>query len=407
MAKQDTQTLKGFRDILPDEVWKRQWLKTILTFVFENWGFEPIETPTLEPLEIFEGQVGEDEKLFYKFKDYGDRNVALRYDQTVPTVRFLGNNLNELTFPFKRYQIAPVFRAEKPQKGRFREFIQADIDIFGVESNIADAETIAICIDVCKQIGFEDFVIKVNSRSLMKDFPYEAIVAIDKLEKIGEKGVIKDMMAKGISKRDATKYLDKINNLEPNAEIDTIFEYLKSSGYSDKNYQFSPTLARSFSYSEGPIWEIIVSDYSAGSIGGGERYDGMVKKITGKDIPATGVAFGFERTLEAAIEQGLVPDFSKSTPVLVTVFNSDYLQDSLKVASELRDNDINAFSYTDPGAKLSKQLKYADKKNFNWTILFGPEEKKNKKIQLKNMATQSQEMLSLEDAIKKISKSKK
>lgn len=393
------QTLKGFQDILPKEARARSYIKDIMVTVFEKWGYSPIETPTLEPLEIFEGQVGEDEKLFYKFKDYGGRDVALRYDQTVPTVRFLSSNFNELTFPFKRYQIAPVFRAEKPQKGRFREFTQADVDIFGVDSPTADAEAIAISIDVCKEIGFDNFKILINSRSLMKDFPYEAIVSIDKLEKIGEKGVTADMIKKGISEKDSKNFLNAIKNLMPNEEIKKIFEYLKSSGYDEKNYEFCPTLARSFSYSQGPIWEIVVEGYSGGSVGGGERYDGMVEKLTGKQIPATGVAFGLERVVDAANEANLLPDFNEDESVLVTVFNEDTYDKSLEIASELRSYDIAAYVYPDSTTKLEKQLKYANKTSIRWVIIIGPEEIASDKVKLKDMEDGKQEMLSLDNAV--------
>src|SRR3989338_3602355 len=184
MTKQNIQLLKGFRDFLPEEARKRAWLRTKMVSVFEKWGYEPLETPTLEPLELFTGQIGEEEKLFFKFKDQGDRDVALRYDQTVPTCRVIGQYGNQLTFPFKRYQIQPAFRSEKPQKGRYREFTQVDADIFGVKTPDADAETIALSLDIYKQLGFKRAVVRINSRALFKDMPYEAIVSIDKIKKI-------------------------------------------------------------------------------------------------------------------------------------------------------------------------------------------------------------------------------
>src|SRR3989344_9234868 len=162
------QTLKGFKDFLPEEARERAWLRKKMIEVFELWGYEPLESPTLEPLELFEGEIGEDEKLFYKFEDYGGRKVALRYDQTLPTARIVGQYLDKIILPFKRYQIQSNFRAEKPQKGRFREFVQADIDIYGIASPLADAEAIAVSIDLYKKLGFENVIAKINSRSLMK-----------------------------------------------------------------------------------------------------------------------------------------------------------------------------------------------------------------------------------------------
>ena len=403
MSKNKMQTLKGFRDFLPTEARKRAWLRSKMIEVFERYGYEPLETPALEPLELFEGEIGEDEKLFYKFEDAGGRKVALRYDQTVPTVRVIGQYLNELTLPFRRYQIQSCFRAEKPQKGRFREFVQADIDIYGVASPIADAEAILVSIDLYRSLGFEDIIAYINNRDLMKDIPYTAISAIDKLDKIGEEGVTQEMIAKGMTGAKAKEYLEKIRNIKPDGTLETIFNYLRASGVSEKNYQFKPTLARSFSYSEGPIWEMVVPGYTAGSVGGGERYDGMMKRITGFDVPATGIAFGFDRTLEAAEQMGLTPKMKNSADVLVSVFNNDLLLQSIKVAQRLRDEGLAVEIYPDPEVKLEKQLKYADKKGIKKVIIIGPDEAKEEKVVIKNMQSGEQVKLDISSLIEKLS----
>ena len=403
MSKNKMQTLKGFRDFLPTEARKRAWLRSKMIEVFERYGYEPLETPALEPLELFEGEIGEDEKLFYKFEDAGGRKVALRYDQTVPTVRVIGQYLNELTLPFRRYQIQSCFRAEKPQKGRFREFVQADIDIYGVASPIADAEAIAVSIELYRSLGFEDVIAYINNRDLMKDIPYTAISAIDKLDKIGEEGVTQEMIAKGMTGAKAKEYLEKIRNIKPDGTLETIFNYLRASGVSEKNYQFKPTLARSFSYSEGPIWEMVVPGYTAGSVGGGERYDGMMKRITGFDVPATGIAFGFDRTLEAAEQMGLTPKMKNSADVLVSVFNNDLLFQSIKVAQKLRDEGLIVEIYPDPEVKLEKQLKYADKKGIKKVIIIGPDEAKEEKVVIKNMQSGEQVKLDISSLIEKLS----
>ena len=402
MSKNKMQTLKGFRDFLPTEARKRAWLRSKMIEVFERYGYEPLETPALEPLELFEGEIGEDEKLFYKFEDAGGRKVALRYDQTVPTVRVIGQYLNELTLPFRRYQIQSCFRAEKPQKGRFREFVQADIDIYGVASPIADAEAILVSIDLYRSLGFEDIIAYINNRDLMKDIPYTAISAIDKLDKIGEEGVTQEMIAKGMTGAKAKEYLEKIRNIKPDGTLETIFNYLRASGVSEKNYQFKPTLARSFSYSEGPIWEMVVPGYTAGSVGGGERYDGMMKRITGFDVPATGIAFGFDRTLEAAEQMGLTPKMKNSADVLVSVFNNDLLLQSIKVAQRLRDEGLAVEIYPDPEVKLEKQLKYADKKGVEKVIIIGPDEAREEKVVIKNMQSGEQEKLDINSLIEKL-----
>ncbi len=402
MTNIKVQTLKGFRDFLPEEVRKRDWLKKQMVKVFEKWGYEPLETPTLEPLELFAGQIGEDEKLFYKFKDAGDRDVALRYDQTVPTCRVIGEYFGQIIFPFRRYQIQPAFRAEKPQKGRFREFLQSDIDIFGVASPLADAEIIAVTLDLYRSLGFKEVIALINSRDLLISIPYPAIASIDKLKKIGEEAVINEMQAKGIAIDEGKKYLEYIKNLEPNDSIKTIFNYLEQSGFTQDWYQFEPTLARSFSYSEGPIWEIVIPGYSGGSVGGGERYDGLVKKISGRDIPGTGIGIGFDRTLEALEELKLLPRFETSSKVLVTVFSKELKQKSLKISSQLRSSDINTELWLDPNSKLEKQLKYADQKGIPFVVIIGPNESQQNQATLKNLQNKTQETLTLDDAIQKL-----
>lgn len=394
------QTLKGFRDFLPSEVYKRNWVKDIMVKTAERWGFEAIETPTLEPYSLFEGEVGEDEKMFYKFKDLGGREVMLRYDQTVPTCRFVANNQSNLVFPFKRYQIQSVFRAENTQKGRYREFTQFDLDIFGIKSPTADAEIMAENLETYFAIGFKKPIIIFNNRDLMKNLPYEAIVAIDKLKKIGENGVIEDMVKKGISKTKAKEYFDFVKNIKPDETIKIITNYLTSYGFNKNNFSFEPTLARSFSYSQGPIWEIVIEDYKVGSVGGGERYDGMMKRLTGLDIPATGIAFGFDRTVEAADQLGLIDNYQTKTDILVTIFSTELLENSIKIAKILRENNINTEIYPDPTTKLEKQLKYADKKQIPYVVIIGQDEVKNNYVTLKNLKTKEQRQVTMNEVCK-------
>lgn len=404
MQKQNVQTLKGFRDILPEMAAKRQWVKAKMVQVAERWGYAPIETPTLEPLSLFTGEIGEDEKLFYKFTDNGGREVMLRYDQTVPICRFVAANQNELTFPFRRYQVQSVFRAENPQKGRYREFTQFDLDIFGVKDATADAEVIAENLDTYLTLGFKKPVIIFNNRDLMKDIPYEAIVAIDKLKKIGQDGVTADMVKKGIDKSQAQKYFDYVQNITPDETVKTIIDYLENAGYGSEFYRFEPTLARSFSYSQGPIWEIVIEDYAVGSVGGGERYDGMMERLTGLAMPATGVGFGFDRTVEAADQLGLIP-ISQSTRVLATIFTPTLQGLALQVAQKLRAAGINTELYPDANTKLDKQLKYADKKGIPYALVLGTDEVGKGVVTLKNLSTREQQTLPLEQVVKLLSNS--
>lgn len=388
-----TQALKGFRDFLPQAALKRNWLKNKIVSVFENWGYDPLETPTLEPLELFAGQIGEDEKLFFKFTDNGGREVALRYDQTVPTCRVVGQYQNEISFPFRRYQIQPAFRAENTQKGRYREFIQCDADIFGIDSPVADAEVIALSLSIYKAIGFSSVKVLVNDRSLLKDLPYTAIVALDKLPKIGKVGVLAEMVKKGISSEQAQEYLDLVSKLQPNETLKTIFACLKAYGFDESWFQFEPTLARSFSYSTGPIWEVIVPELGGNSVLGGERFDNLVEKISGQKIPGTGFGLGFDRTLEAAEQLGLVPDFNTKTQVLVTVFSPDLLGASVKLASQIRELGFAVELYPDDQAKLNKQLKFANQKGIPYVAILGEDENKSGQFTLKNMSSGEQQTL--------------
>ncbi len=403
MTIKNPQTLKGFRDFLPEEALQRKWLENKIRQVFEKWGYDPLETPTLEPLEIFEGEIGEDEKLFYKFKDLGNRDVALRYDQTIPVCRVIAQYNQQLPMPFKRYQIQPAFRAEKPQQGRYREFLQADADIFGLETPLADAETIALSLDIYRELGFPQAVALINDRNLYKDIPYPAIAAIDKIKKIGEEKVLKEMEKKGIALNKGKQFLNYIKNLKPNQTIKTILNYLKAYGFSPAWFKFEPSIARSFSYSTGPIWEIEIPGFKAGSVLGGERYDKIVKNISGQDIPGTGFGLGFDRTFEAAKQFNLIPKIKTSTKALITVFNPKLLQISLKTARKLRDSNINTEVYTKTNQNLNKQIKYADKKGIPYIIVIGPDEAKEDKLTLKDMKTGKQEVLSLEQAAARLS----
>ena len=394
------QTLKGFRDFLPEEAIKRQYLKDKIKQVFELYGYDPIETPALEYLETFAGQIGEGEQLFYKFKDLGGRWVALRYDQSVPVARVMAQYPDKINLPFKRYQIQPVWRADKPQKGRYREFVHCDADIFGVSGPEADAEVIALSMDIYKYLGFQEIRALINDRSLYKGIPYPVIIAIDKLKKIGQEGVTQAIVKKGYPQKQAQKYLEKVTNFKPNETIKAIFAYLKAAGFPTSWYQFEPTLARSFSYSTGPIWEIEIPGFGTSSVLGGERFDKLIGSFSKKDVPATGFGLGFDRTLEAMEQFNLIPNPKTKTRVLVTVFSSNLLEESIKITSKLRTTGINTDLYPEPGEKLDKQLKYADKKGIAYAIILGPEEIKKNVVTLKNLENRTQKISTIEKIIK-------
>ena len=401
----EPRTLPGFRDFLPLEAQKRQWLRGKLTEILQSWGYDPIETPTLEYLELFSGQIGDDEKLFFKFEDQGGRQVALRYDQTVPSVRVVAQYQNQIVKPFKRFQIQSTFRAEKPQKGRYREFVQCDADIFGDPSPYADAEVIALSLDIYRQLGFKQAKVLINDRTLLKDLPYEALVAIDKIKKIGEENVIREMQSKGLDLKNARAYLRLIKELKPNETIKVIFEYLKSYGFDESWYEFDPTIARSFAYSQGPIWEVVTPEYNGGSVLGGERYDGLFKSLYGVEMSGTGFGLGFDRTLEAADQLELVPTKKTASQVLVSVFSKGLFNKSIEITKILRDQLINAETYPNPLTKLDKQLKYADQKGIPFVVIIGPDEAKNNLVTLKNLLTKTQITATLDECVRSLTRS--
>jgi len=394
------QLLKGFRDFLPQEVIKRNYLRKKIEAVFNLYGFQPIETPALEYLETFSGNIGADEKLFFNFEDQGGRKVALRYDQTVPTCRFVAQNKNELTFPFKRYQIQTVWRSEKPQKGRYREFLQCDADIFGISGYEADAEMIALSLGIYKKLGFEKYIVKINDRSIFQDIPYPVVVAVDKLAKIGHEKVIEEIVRKGYSQDQAIKILDKISKSQPTEPINKIMTYLSSLNFTKENYLFEPTLARSFNYSSGIVWEVVIPGFESGSVLGGERYDKLMDCFQNQNLPATGFGLGFDRTFEAMEQFKLFPENQATTKVLVTVFSPELFNESIIVAAFLRDHDINTDLYLNPTVKLDKQLKYADKNKIAYVIIIGPAEAEKNIVKLKNMNTGEQKELTIKESIK-------
>lgn len=389
------QTLKGFRDFLPKDAKKREYVINTLKAVFESYGFEPLETPSLEYEEILAGKYGEEgDKLMYKFIDNGERKVALRYDQTVPLARVVAQYQNDLPMPFKRYQVQNVWRAENTQKGRYREFMQCDIDTVSSPSLTADAEIIACALECVKKLGFQNAKVLVNDRSIFNDFKPTVVSAIDKWDKIGRDGVLKELLQKGFDKQGAEKLLNNFDDKVPPPNIERLFDLLKNYGIEkDKEVVFKSRLARGLDYYTSTIFEIEIEGYKGGSVAGGGRYDNLIGIFAGKQIPAVGIAFGFDRIIEAMEELGLFPAGLDVTKVLVTDTNE---KKALQIAEELRKNGINAEVYLDE-KDLEKQLKYADKKDIPFSIIFDKEE-----LILKDMIRRTQETLTLEEIIKKI-----
>jgi len=418
MTKITPKTLKGFRDFLPLEARKRQYVINTLKEVFERYGFEPLETPVLEYEEILAGKYGDEgDQLMYRFEDNGKRRVAMRYDQTVPTARVVAQYGSAsspqgaplLPIPFKRYQIQPVWRAENTQKGRYREFVQCDIDTIGIDSALSDAEIIATAVEFCKKLGFKNFKVLINDRKVFEKLSTQAIITIDKLKKIGEDGVCEELVKKQIvgSTAEAKITLQELLDREPTERLIEIFKALEQLGVDQDVVEFSPTLARGLNYYTGMIFEIEVADYPVGSICGGGRYDELIGMFADRQIPAVGLALGFDRTIEAMEALGLFPtDVEKSsTQVLVTIFSEDLKQKSLEIASKLRNENINAEIYLGEIKEknaLEKQLKYADAKAIPYVIILGQKEIEKNSLTLRNMQTREQEEGSLDEILQKL-----
>ncbi len=382
----EPKTLKGFRDFLPKEARKRQYVIETLKKVFESYGFEPLETPALELEEILMGKYGEEgDKLMYRFKDNGDRNVAMRYDQTVPLSRVIAQYTNDLPMPFKRYQIQNVWRAENTQKGRYREFLQCDIDIAGTNSYLSDNEVLYTVISCLTTLGFQNFKVLVNDRHVFEGMDNRAIIIIDKLKKIGEEGVKSELRNAGLDEG----LLEKVRNSKPTENLEKILG-------SQKNYVFfEPTLARGLDYYTGLIVEVEIEGFDAGSVGGGGRYDGLIGMFSGQDIPAVGFAFGFDRLLEAMEANNLFPKDLTTSRFLV--INQNENQETVSnIVNVLRAKGVNAELYLDFNSKIDKQFKFAEKKNIKFIAI--PLENNQVEIRTKSQAGEIvKKTVSLED----------
>ncbi len=402
------QTLKGFRDFLPKEAISRQYLINKIKSIFERFGFDPLETPALEYAETLLGKYGDEaDKLLYLFEDRGKRKVGLRYDQTVPLARVIAQYQN-LPKPFKRYQIQPVWRADNTQKGRFREFMQCDIDTVGVGGIYADAEIISCVLNIMENLGFKKYSMRINDRRIFQlyNLSSKAAIALDKTDK-GPIAFIKQLMSEGKTNQEADELFNKIVNNPQPKEIKELFLLLKNINYKEgRNYDFwfDPTLIRGLDYYTSFIFELRIEDYGVLSVGGGGRYDKLIGQFTSQDAPAVGFAFGFDRLLEAMKLLNLLPNEITSTKILVTVFSDDLLKKSISIANELRNNNINTDINLDTDLRLDKQLKYANKKGIPYVIIIGPEEVKNNVVKLKDMKTGEQITLTTKELINKLCK---
>lgn len=404
MSKELPQILKGFRDYLPQEQAARGKIKAKISEVFERFGFLPLDTPALEPYELFKGKIGEDEKLIYKFQDLGDREVALRYDLTVPLIRVI-SQYNDLPKPFKRYQMANVWRADKPQKGRYREFMQCDIDIVGSTSKLADAEVVAALYSAYTNLEVGTFEVRINDRSLVDTALAELgvdkekirgfIRTMDKIEKIGEEKAIEALVEQGFANDILGKYKEVMDRISG-----VYFEELREilSGMGVDNIRFDKYLMRGQDYYTGIIFEFLLKEKPEfGSLGGGGRYDNMIGDITGTPTPAVGGSIGFDRMFAALEELGVI---APQTAAEVMVFNLDasLIPQYLNIVTNLRAAGLDAEIYYEP-VKLDKQFKYTEAKNIQVGVLMGTDEAGKREVNVKNLKTKEQKTVDLDDLV--------
>jgi histidyl-tRNA synthetase len=441
-----TKPARGMRDFLPADVRRREYVIRVIKEVYERYGFEPLETPAVENIETLTGKYGEEgNQLIYKIlkrgvhESTGEADLALRYDLTVPLARVVAEYREQLPKFFKRYQIQPVWRADRPARGRFREFYQCDVDVLGSRSMIVETEICAAAVEALTKLGFRDFKLRLNHRQVLTGVletagvPLNkhdsALVAIDKLDKIDAQGVTRELTAREIEKSAADSlinFFDGLSSLEHAAELHasedpekqsealnaavlgrlvefvganelgargieelrSILRYAAAAGVASK-IEIDPTLARGLSYYTGAIMEITVKDLP-GSLGGGGRYDNLVGMFAGSDVPACGFSLGLERIIVVMTERAMFPkDVGRSSEVMVAIWNEATIEESLAIAAQLRARGVRVEIYPEPD-KLAKQFKYAAAVQVPFVVVIGEVEKEKDEVAIKNMLTGEQ-----------------
>lgn len=429
------------RDFLPEDVRRRQFVIGVIADVYQKYGFEPLETPAVENLETLQGKYGEEgDRLIFKIlkrgegAETGQADLALRYDLTVPLARVVAEYRGKLPKFFKRYQVQPVWRADRPQKGRFREFYQCDVDAIGSLSMAVEAELLSAAADVFVRLGFKDFQIVVNHRRLLNAVLAQAgvpsalhgpvLVIMDKADKIGVDGVRKELAEKGLPEAVATTLLDRLSGVPPAnlaewmgqqsaalnddgkaaiEDLRQIFALCQSTS-AGPHLVLDRSLARGLSYYTGPIFEIRVPDL-AGSLGGGGRYDNLIGMFSGEHIPASGISLGLERILVVMGERKMFPESVVSTPadVMVVQWFANRTNMYLTFATELRDAGLRVELYPDApvedGKKVGdRQFKYASARGIPFVAVIGGDELANGTVAIKNMQTGEQVAVPREQA---------
>jgi histidyl-tRNA synthetase len=448
---------KGTRDFSPAEMAKRNFIFDIIKGVFRKYGYQQIETPSMENLSTLTGKYGDEgDKLIFKILNSGDflakadeqalstRNSnqatasisekALRYDLTVPFARYVVQHQNEITFPFKRFQVQPVWRADRPQKGRYREFYQCDADVVGSASLLNEAEFIMIYDEALSLLGLKDFSIKINNRKILSgiaevidknDSIIDMTVAIDKLDKIGFDSVVKELLERGFTQANIDhiepiimlqgtndEKLASLRNALKNSsiglqgcdEIQTVFDYVAACKPLTAKLELDITLARGLNYYTGAIFEVKTNEVAMGSIGGGGRYDDLTGMFGLKGLTGAGISFGADRIYDVLEELNLFPQLAEqSTQVLICCFDEQGEKYGLPLLQNLRGQNINAELYP-AGAKIKKQMEYANNKQIPYTILIGSDEMQSSLLTFKNMESGKQEKLTAAAILQKLGK---
>lgn len=447
---------KGTRDFSPAEMAKRNYIFDTIKSVFRKYGYQQIETPSMEKLSTLTGKYGDEgDKLIFKILNNGDflgdggisesnmtadskkllpliAEKALRYDLTVPFARYVVMHQNEITFPFKRFQVQPVWRADRPQKGRYREFYQCDADVVGSASLLNEAEFVMIYDEALSKLGLKDFTIKINNRKILSgiaelidksDNIVDLTVAIDKIDKIGLDGVTKELLERGFSEADIEKIKpvillegsndqklaslrealkDSATGLKGCDEVETVFNYIANCPLKTAHLELDITLARGLNYYTGAIFEVKTNEVQMGSIGGGGRYDDLTGMFGLKDLTGVGISFGADRIYDVMEELNLFPETTnQSTKVLICCFDAEGEKYALPVLKLLRDSNINSELFP-AGTKIKKQLDYANAKQVPYTIMIGSDEMQSGLLTFKDMNSGTQEKLSVEQILGKL-----
>ena len=426
---------RGMRDILPEQMIRRQYVIDVIRGVFEEFGFEPLQTPAIELSEILMGKYGPDaEKLIYHAEHSGGKEeISLRYDLSVPLCRLIAM-YPELPKPFKRYQIAPVWRAERPQKGRYREFFQCDADTVGSPSMLADAETLNVIYDILTRLGFKKFIMNVNDRKIITGIgqfsgvPEELLGglyrSIDKLEKIGLDGVREELgtnaipvdvidrllnllRIEGKNKSVLTDLRNQLSDypvaLEGIAELDEIIGYLEALGIPEAYYRVNFSMVRGLEYYTGPIYETTIEEPRMPSITGGGRYDELAGMFANRSYPATGTTIGIERIIDAMEEMDIFPpDVGKTVAqVLVSLFDESLADESLKMANTLRKAGLKAELYFEKD-RLGNQIGYARSRGIPYVVILGPDELAADQVTVRNLPLKAQQTVKRAETVELI-----